>query len=64
MGEWRDDVESAPTDRFILLFWGGATFIGYRAPRYLEWVGFGVTPRGNPTHWQPLPSPPSPATGG
>jgi len=60
--EWHT-IDSAPKDGKILLFCPGlksgpVIWIGSGAIRYGNSAGIGT-----PTHWQPLPSPPTP-TGG
>jgi hypothetical protein len=69
---WRP-IETAPRDGSRMLFFTGVSWVGYYrtgrepgAPPDAEWGKPGWTRLGfcdvglNPTHWQPLPPPPTP----
>ena len=57
MSEWRD-IKTAPKGRDLLVFRPGLTSsIAIRRPEY--WCGPECCPSARPTHWMPLPDPPT-----
>lgn len=61
MGDWLD-IESAPKDRKVLLYWPHKVTGAHKQAELAAMIQVdyaGSSPHRRPTHWMPLPEPPT-----